>query len=54
MNVRIILLRIFIGSWMIPASWILVWPLIALLVGTKSATEETISLDHALWNGLYA
>lgn len=54
MNVRILLLRILIASWMIPASWIVVWPLIALLVGTKVATKDVIDLDRTLWNGLDA
>lgn len=52
MTLRIVMLRILLAWWMIPASWIVVFPLFALLGGVDEAMLCVIDLNDALWNGI--
>lgn len=52
MNIRILLLRLLIASWMIPFSWAFVFPLFALLGGVEIASGEVKKFNRALWNGV--
>ena len=50
---RIILLRLLIGWWMIPATWVLVWPLLWLLSSVKGeAAYICRDLTHSFWRGV--
>jgi hypothetical protein len=51
MNIRILLLRLFLASWAIPLSWVVILPLCVLLGGWKTGVNDTIEFNHALWNG---
>lgn len=51
-NIRIFLLRVIIGTWMIPISWITLFPLLCLLGGVKEAIQDTIYFDSCVWNGM--
>ena len=51
MKLRIFLLRILIASWMIPVSWVIMWPLFALMSGVKEGTDGVIDFNRSLWNG---
>jgi len=51
-NMRIILLRILIASWMIPFSWVLIFPIFVLLTGWDEGIDITIELNSDLWNGM--
>ena len=52
MNMRIILLRVLIASWMIPLSWVVMLPLFALLAGWEIGISDTIDFNYFLWNGM--
>ena len=48
---RIILLRILIASWVIPFSWILMFPVFALLAGWRVGFNDVIEFNRYLWHG---
>lgn len=52
MKLRIFLLRLLIASWMIPVSWIFLWPLAVLMAGLKVGTDDVIFLNRSLWYGM--
>lgn len=49
--IRIILLRLLIASWMIPATWTVVFVITYLLVGYSEAKNGCIELTNSFWNG---
>jgi hypothetical protein len=48
---RIYLLRILIASWMIPFSWIIIFPISILFSGSKIAIGDIVEFNETLWNG---
>jgi hypothetical protein len=52
MNIRIILLRVLIASWMILFSWIIMFPICALLEGWEFGVNDMIEFNRDLWNGM--
>ena len=50
---RLFLLRVLIASWMIPATLIIVTPLIYLMTGNiKLVMRENKELINTMWNGV--
>lgn len=49
--IRIILLRLFIAWWMIPAIWTIVFALAYLISGYNNAKEGCWDITKVLWNG---
>ncbi len=49
--VRIILLRLLISWWMIPAVWTLVFAIGYLLSGYNETKDVCIELTKVLWSG---
>ena len=51
-SLRKILLRLIVGWWMVPATWVIVFPLMRLMSETnKEAINDCIDLSKAYWNG---
>jgi len=49
---RLFLLRILLSWWMIPASWLTIFPLIYLLSGdTNDAKYEVMQFCKYIWHG---
>lgn len=49
---RIILLRILLGWWMIPFALIFIFPLFWLLSGLETAINDIKELSRDLWYGM--
>jgi hypothetical protein len=50
--VRVLLLRVFIGWWAIPAMWLIMWPLNWLMSGdTEETTDMLMELSTIFWYG---
>jgi hypothetical protein len=50
--VRVLLLRVLIGWWAIPAMWLMMWPLGWLTSGdAEETTDMLIDLSNYYWNG---
>lgn len=50
-TVRVLLLRLILGWWMIPCTWLINWPLGFLLFGPSVATENCMDVSYTLWFG---
>jgi len=50
-GVRIFLLRLIIGWWMVPFMWTFGWLLSWLLFGARAANEMAIDMTKAVWFG---
>jgi hypothetical protein len=49
---RVLLLRILISWWAIPAAWLIMFPISLLLFGDKEYSMETcINFTKAVWFG---
>ena len=48
---RILLLRLLIGWWVIPVAWLLLWPLLYLIGGVEDATETLKYTTKLYWYG---
>lgn len=51
-KMRILLLRVFITSWMIPLCWILLFPIIYLLGGYWEAKYLCSLISKEFWTGV--
>jgi hypothetical protein len=50
-RVRILLLRLLIGWWMLPIQWTFGWALAWLLFGARAANEVSVAMTKAVWLG---
>lgn len=49
---RIFLLRLLIGSWMIPFIWIMFFPILWLIAGVDYAIKDALEITKDLWFGI--
>lgn len=51
-TMRLSLLRLLVSWWLIPAAWVMVWPICWLLAGAEDATDAAKVLTRAAWHGV--
>lgn len=44
--------RLLLASWAIPLSWIAIWPLGWMLVGSKESARDIKAFNKVLWDGM--